>query len=179
MNRNCISGWLIRAVLLAVCLAACGSSGPGYSGKLEDNTTSELLGPWPKHTQVFGVGNTGRSIQDLVMTVDTHGTMAIQGARSYLQLDDTVTNVDFSKGGVYMPQHWMKPGLLRHAGSRWVWELGDLPHGYRIAVGLRTRRIKPSARRGYLLDIHWYAVTSPDQPRNTWNNVTGVYASVG
>jgi hypothetical protein len=73
----------------------------------------------------------------------------------------------------------MKPGLLRHAGSRWVWELGDLPHGYRIAVGLRTRRIKPSARRGYLLDIHWYAVTSPDQPRNTWNNVTGVYASMG
>jgi hypothetical protein len=160
-----------------VLLSSCGSE--GYSVHQENGTSLELGAPLPKHSQVFVLGNTGKPIQNLILSTRTHGTLAIEGTTAYIQLDPTSGNVDFTHGAVYLPPHDLKVGLLSHHGYQWNWQVGDLPSGYHLVVGFRTRRIKPKPHHGYVLDINWYAVSSPNQPRATWHQVAGVYDEFG
>src|SRR5579884_1138073 len=168
-----------RAVLagilgLAAVMAGCGS--PGYGAVSEDDqTVNQDLGmPVPHGTMVFGVGNSGRPIQDLIVTAGTGGTVQILGVRSYIQLDSKVTRIDLSKGGVYMPPHWM----TAEPRGNGTWDLGDLPHGYRAVIWLRLRHLH---RKGgsYHLNVNWYAVSSFDQPRTSWHRLTGLAAAWG
>jgi hypothetical protein len=68
---------------------------------------------------------------------------------------------------------------LAHEGSRWSWYLGDLPPGSHFVVGLRVHHIRQKPRQGYILDVNWYAVSSPGQPRNTWHHLVGENTAEG
>lgn len=163
----------LTVTLLAVLPSACGSA--SYSARLE-TPGSDLKGP-PIRPNAFVIGNTGKVIQNVVLTAETHGTQSIRTVSVYLQLDPGIVKVDYSKGGVYLPQHWVRAILLHHRGTYWTWQVGDLPAGYRLVATFRTHRRGPRPRRGFLLNINWYAVSSPNQPRSTWQHLTRLYAA--
>jgi len=109
------------------------------------------------------------------LTATTLDTESIRDITAYIQVDPTITNIDYSKGPVYLPPHLTKTGLLSHVGDRWVWQIGDLPNGYFAAVGIHIRKLRPKLHQGYVLSINWYAVTSPSEPRSSWTHLTGSY----
>jgi hypothetical protein len=169
----------MRAVLGFVCagtlsglLSACGSQ--GYSAQNE-LSTDLLFAPQTNSPYTYAIGNTGKLVQQLVLRVDTHGTLAIQSLTAVMGIDPELTKVDFSQGPVYLPPHPVRPQLMEHTGTRWVWNLGDLPSGYHAVAWLKARKLKAIPRRGHIVDLMWYALTSPDQPRRTWQQLVGIY----
>ena len=169
---------LAVALLLILCAGCVGQSGPQYTGKVErpgdDGIPSEPF--WnPRVAQIQAFGNTGKDIQQLLAVVDSHGTFSVRDISGVLALDPAINHVDMGQGGVYLPLHRFTPPTVSSSGHRWIWNFGPVPHGWHAIMVLRIRLRKPLPHHGHVLDLKWYAATSPNQPLSKDTEITGVY----
>lgn len=129
--------------------------------------------------QTVAFSNTGRNIQQLALSVTSEGTLAIHSASAYMRMSDAPGKIDYGQGPVYTPERQTQPESLGHSRGPLTWNLGDLPAGYLMVVTLHVTRLKPLPRHGYILNSNWDALTSPDQPRRDWKQITGEIAAFG
>jgi hypothetical protein len=101
------------------------------------------------------IGNTGKDIPQLFVSVDTGGTLQRISARAFMQVDTNLQGSTFGTGGYYLPPLLMKPLEGGASFNRAVWNLGDLPHGYAMVLTVRFRAV-PTVIRQPHVSVKWY-----------------------
>jgi hypothetical protein len=163
----CVALCCVLLVSLSGCVV---NSGTTYSVVAESSDTVPGAPASSRSTWVAVIGNNGREIPQLLVTINDRGTFTRGVVSAVIQVDLTL-NRQFASGAYYLPPHHVKP-LTLYATSRYgVWNLGDVPHGYLAMLVVHMKPVAHSGNRR--IAVTWYAARTSDAHMRNDTRLTG------